>query len=297
MQYPCVGAIFVGALVLSYGLLDYYSTLKFMQEQSYDQKLFTRPMYRSTFLMMVFFLCGYLVVGTLFFLNPYEDYYVMVSLIFLAGSVFVLFMVKVQRRMATAISEKTFQTIQAMVRAIEAKDIYTRGHSEHVRNLSLLIVERLPETLKHEICIPKLADAAMLHDIGKIGIPDAVLNKPGKLTPEEFEVVKLHPKNGKTILEKTCYHDVCDWILYHHEHMDGKGYYGLSGSQIPLESRIIALADVFSALYTERVYRSRFSYPEAIAIVRKESGTVLDPLLVDLFCGISEEEINRASVF
>ncbi len=296
MYYTCLGMISVGALIMGYSIYTYCKTLMYMREQTYDKKVFNQWMYGASLIMMLFFLIGYVLVGVMFSTSEYEAYFAVISLIFFFGAIFVLCMVKVQRMMSETITSKTTETIQSMVRAMEAKDIYTKGHSEHVRKLSLLIYEHLPLGMKRGINPVNLADAAMLHDIGKIGIPDNILNKPGKLTPDEMEVIKSHPKNGKAILENTCYRDICDWILYHHERIDGNGYYNLPGMAIPLETRIISLADMFSALYTDRVYRKRFSLDEALAIIRKESGAALDPALVGIFCAITPDEINRASV-
>ncbi len=296
MKLLCLGLIFAGAIIMAYSIIRYYLTLGYMKNQNYEQKVFNNWIYGASFSMMVFFFIGYVGVGVTLLSSEFEAYYLMISMIFFFGALFVFCMVKVQRIMAETITDKTIETIQSMVSAMEAKDIYTRGHSEHVRNLVLLIYNYLPAQLKSKLNIEKLKDAAILHDVGKIGIPDNILNKPDRLTDEEYEIIKQHPKNAKSILEHTCYRDISDWILYHHERVDGKGYYNMPGHAIPFESKIIALADTFSALYTDRIYRKRFSLDKVLSILKESAGTQLDENLVDLFCSISPDEINGASV-
>ena len=134
--------------------------------------------------------------------------------------------------------------------------------------------------------------AAPMHDIGKIKIPDSILNKPGKLTAEEFEIMKKHAAYGGDIIKKTitnveekAYCDVAYNIArYHHERYDGKGYPdGLKGTDIPLEARIMALADVYDALVSKRVYKDAFPKEKAIQIIEEGSGTQFDPALVPIF--------------
>ncbi len=296
MQYLCFGLIFIGALIMSISIYSYYKTLLYMQKQTYDKNIFNQWIYGASLMMMIFFLIGYIGVSIVFVTGTYEPYFTLISFIFFFGAIFVFCMVKVQKMMSETITNKTTETIQSMVRTMEAKDVYTKGHSEHVHNLCVLMYQHLPHAVKDNINLVRLKDAAMLHDIGKIGVPDKILNKPGKLTVEEFEIITSHPKNGKEILESTCYRDICDWVLYHHERIDGTGYYKLPGIAIPIEAKIISVADIFSALYTDRVYRKKFTYEEAIDIIKKESGSSLDPVLVNIFCSIGKRQIDKASI-
>lgn len=144
------------------------------------------------------------------------------------------------------------------------------------------ILDCLPATFQRRINKEKLILAASLHDIGKIVTPFHILNKDGALTDEEWQIMQQHPSDGKTLLEGTPFAELGDWVLYHHERMDGRGYYGLKGEEIPLESRIIALADTFSALRTYRIYRPAQSITDAIRIMREAAGTQLDSLLLEL---------------
>ena len=296
MKYLCLTLIFSGAIILSASVMLYYRVLSFMKSQTYDERTFNNWIYGASFAMMSFFFLGYISVGLKVARNEYQSDQLLVSLIFFFGSLFVLCMVRVQQIMTATITNKTIETIQSMIDAMEAKDVYTKGHSEHVYNLVDIIYRHLPLELKTKINPTKLKDAAMLHDIGKIAIPDGILNKPDSLTKEEYDIVKQHPKNGKTILEKTSYRDIGDWVLYHHERIDGKGYYNLPANAIPLEAKIITIADTFSALYTDRVYRNRFSFDEALEILHESADTQLDAQLVEIFCGINPDEIKSASV-
>jgi len=246
--------------------------------------------------MMVFFFIGYIGVTVISATGLVISDFLLVSVIFFFGSIFVLCMVSGQKKMSGTIVRQTVETIHTMIGSIEAKDIYTKGHSEHVLRLVELIYQHLPDHIKNDINPVILRDAAMLHDIGKVGIPDVILNKPGKLTEDEWEIVRQHPRNGKILLEQTSFRDICDVVICHHERVDGKGYYGVPGDNIPIESRIIAIADTFSALNTDRVYRQRYSYHEAIAILKESAGTQLDAELVDVFCQISEQDIEKASI-
>lgn len=170
--------------------------------------------------------------------------------------------------------------IVALIEAIEAKDPYTRGHTQQVSELSMLIAQRLGLGDDDQRV---LNQAALLHDIGKIGIPDAVLNKPGKLTDDEFAMIKEHPVRGFRMIQHVrSLQRETDGVRYHHERLDGSGYPdGLVDDEIPLIARIIAVADVFDALTSARPYRRAFSFDEAIEVVKSERGTRLDADCVD----------------
>jgi hypothetical protein len=165
--------------------------------------------------------------------------------------------------------------ILALIEAVEAKDPYTRGHTQGVSELVVLIAQHLGLGAEEQRVVNR---AALLHDIGKIGIPDAVLNKPGGLTDEEFSLIRDHPLRGYQMIKHV--HSLkreSDGVRYHHERMDGSGYpNGLVGDEIPLVARIIAVADMFDALTTARPYRPAFPFDAAIRVINSESGTKLD---------------------
>ena len=138
----------------------------------------------------------------------------------------------------------------ALARAVDAKDAYTHSHCETVAELCAMIGHELGLDASH---LSRLRLAGLLHDVGKIGITDSILHKPGPLTAEEYEVMKAHPKLGHDIVVAAERHDEARWILHHHERIDGAGYpAGLSGDRIPLESRIILVADAFEAITADR---------------------------------------------
>jgi HD-GYP domain-containing protein (c-di-GMP phosphodiesterase class II) len=120
-----------------------------------------------------------------------------------------------------------------------------------------LLYDELDNSVKERISKPKLLDAALLHDIGKISIEDDILKRTGALSEQEFEEMKKHPLNGKKTLGNTCYDEIGDWALFHHERVDGNGYYNLAPEDIPFESKLIAVADTYSASCMDRVYRAK----------------------------------------
>ena len=174
--------------------------------------------------------------------------------------------------------------VDAIMNTIQAKDVYTRGHSERVRHYSKLLGKELG--LSHEE-LYRLTLGAALHDIGKVGMPDSVLkyNKNARLTPEQMAEVRKHPERGAKILgDITFLKDIIPAAEMHHEDWDGGGYpHGLKGEEIPLFARIVAVADTYDAITTDRPYQKGKSYEEGHAILRKISGKRLEPDLVELF--------------
>ena len=172
-------------------------------------------------------------------------------------------------------------TIKAFVYSIELRDIYTKGHSERVAIYAREFSKFLGLDAE---AVNKVYLAGLLHDLGKIGIPDAILLKPGKLERDEFEIVKLHSTLSANIVSKVDgFADLAQIIKYHHEHFDGNGYPdGLKGKKIPLLSRILTIVDVFDALTTKRVYRAALNKQEALKIMEKIKNQ-FDPNLYSKF--------------
>jgi putative nucleotidyltransferase with HDIG domain/PAS domain S-box-containing protein len=170
-------------------------------------------------------------------------------------------------------------TIMAITAAMDAKDSYTRGHSERVRDIAAELGRKMgldEESLK------RLSYAALLHDIGKIGISDVLLTKAGPLTPEEYLEVKLHPVIGSRIMaEVEMLKEVASIVASHHENYDGSGYpSGLKGDQIPVEARIIGVADTYESMISDRPYRRAYGHQEVVRRLGEASGTQLDPEIV-----------------
>ncbi len=183
------------------------------------------------------------------------------------------------------------QTIQGFARAMEAKDPYTRGHSDRVTRYAAMISKGLGLELKHH---ERVCTAALMHDVGKIGIPLDALNKPQKLTREEYEIFKEHPDKGRRILEPIEFlRDIVPAVYHHHEQYDGSGYpLGLKGEDIPLDARILAVADTYDAMTSDRAYRKALSHEIAIAELRRCANTQFDPRIVGVFILEMEKELE-----
>ncbi len=180
-------------------------------------------------------------------------------------------------------------TLSALTSAIDAKDSYTRGHSERVTDLSVKLAKAM-NLSNQEVESIKLG--GLLHDIGKIGIPEGILNKPGRLTNEEFDIIKSHPELGTKILGKVEFlSGIVSIIRHHHERYDGKGYpEGLKSTEIPLLARIISVVDTYDAMTTDRPYRKALSVEEAIAEIKKCSGTQFDPEVAANFVDLIQQK-------
>lgn len=179
-------------------------------------------------------------------------------------------------------SEKKLDSIvKVLVKTIELKDIYTMGHANRVQEISIKLANSMQ--FDHEQMY-NLSTAALLHDVGKIGIPTEILTKPGKLTKEEFDLIKTHPYNAKLVLDEIDGFDIISSLAYsHHERYNGTGYpQGLSGEDIPIEAQIIQIADAFDAMTSDRSYRKAFSKSEAMEIITAQRGLQFHPNLVDL---------------
>lgn len=177
-------------------------------------------------------------------------------------------------------SQITFQTIATITSIVDAKDSYTDDHSIRVANYACLIADELSWDQE---AISRLYHAALLHDIGKIGIPDSILKKSDRLSENEYEIMKTHTSIGAFILKELNFLDrVDEGALYHHERFDGTGYpFGLSGEDIPINARIICVADSFDAMNTNRAYREKCTDSYIIEEIRKGRGKQFDPEIVD----------------
>ncbi|MDI3279940.1 MAG: HD domain-containing protein, partial [Bacillota bacterium] len=187
-----------------------------------------------------------------------------------------------------ALSLAYLGTVDALVKSIEAKNPYTKGHSEGVSHY----VELLGQALKmSQDRLARLRRAALLHDLGKLAIPSSLLSKPGPLTEQEREEIRSHPQVGAEIVARAPQlADILPAVRWHHERVDGSGYPdGLVGNQIPLEARIVAIADAFDAMTSDRPYRPRMTKEEALAELEKNAGTQFDARLVKIFRQCLEE--------
>ena len=202
------------------------------------------------------------------------------------------------KRAAEENRELFMGSIQMLAGAVDEKDPYTRGHSDRVTRYSLLIAKEMNQP---ESFLEILRVSAQLHDVGKIGIEDHILKKPGALTEEEFEVMKTHTTKGANILRPvTQLAEMLPGIELHHEALDGRGYpYGLQGDQIPLLARVIAVADTFDALTTNRPYQQAHTPEQALQIIKNLAGKRLDPTAVAALLAVyarGEIKIQRFTI-
>ncbi|QCR32695.1 HD-GYP domain-containing protein [Lysinibacillus sp. SGAir0095] len=188
------------------------------------------------------------------------------------------------------VQEDNLELTIALANALNSRDQYTSHHSENVARYSVQIAEKM--NLSKESC-EIIRKGALLHDIGKIGIPEDILGKKGKLTDEEYEIIKSHPTLGHNMIKHIGdFHKngLLDIVLYHHERYDGKGYpIGLKGNQIPLFARIVAIADTFDAITTKRVYREEYDIEYALDEIQKNKGKQFDSEIVDIFLSLFDQ--------
>jgi len=184
--------------------------------------------------------------------------------------------------------------IMALASAIDARDLSTLGHTERVMDLSKGLAIELNRR-GYKIDLNSLKLAALLHDIGKIGVPESILRKPGAPTADEWKEIKKHPSIGANILEPLYeMKDIKDAVKYHQEHYDGLGYpRGLKAKDIPLMSRVIMVVDAYDAMTSDRVYRPRRSRDEALSELKANAGTQFDPEIVDAFSRVARSIENE----
>ncbi len=205
-------------------------------------------------------------------------------------------LVRLQRHLADEVEKKTMeyeelfiQVVESLATAIDAKDTYTNGHSVRVAEYSKEIAKRFGYDEEKQDAVFMMG---LLHDVGKIGVPDSVINKPDRLTDEEFAQIKTHPEVGARILSNIKKMPrLADGARWHHERYDGRGYPdGLSGTDIPEEARIIAVADAYDAMTSNRSYRSSLAQDIVRAEIIKSKGTQFDPQFADIMVKMIEED-------
>jgi putative nucleotidyltransferase with HDIG domain len=184
------------------------------------------------------------------------------------------------------------QTLTSLMSALDARDRETEGHSMRVSRLTCLLAEEIGLNSQQ---VKALERGALLHDIGKIGINDTILHKPGKLTDDEWKVMRIHPDIGARIVEGIPFlQDSLSVIRYHHERWDGSGYpVGLKKDDIPIQARIFAIADVFDALTSKRSYRNKSSAEEAVQYIKEQSGILFDPFIVEALTKLPYKEFTE----
>ncbi len=235
---------------------------------------------------------GLIVVGLLGVLLTafYLSYGWFVVLIFFAP----LFLARYTFSLYSNLRVSYMDTVKSLSDAIEAKDLYTRGHSQRVQEYSELIAEELRFTPKQR---EVLQYAALLHDVGKIGVAEVILNKPGKLDHDEFDSIKQHPVLGARIISNVKYLKDCVPIIkYHHKYFDGSGYPELSADEkIPYEAYILSVADAYDAMTSQRQYRDPFTQERALQEIEECAGTQFDPSVASAFLKAMSKQSEKES--
>ena len=237
--------------------------------------------------LLVFFLVGYILVAA--FGKP--D--LIIAGILFGGSIFVAIVLTLLFGLIGTVKENSLNIAKTLISVVDVRDPNLRGHSRYVQNVTVVLYDQLPPEKKKGINKVSLEYAALMHDVGKLGIPETILNKPGALNDEEWKVMRNHPRLSREILDPLqSLREILPWIEYHHERIDGKGYYGIKENEIPYAAKIIAVADTYSAITMRRSYKPPRTYEEAAEIMKKAAGTQLDRELVDVFLTIPRERLE-----
>lgn len=317
--------ILAGAGVMLVSIIKYHSTIRLAQTFLATSRYPAALWYRVHHWLMIFFLLGYVVVLFSIVSDIRITSDVFTAIIFFFGAAFVLIGILLQANMLKSIKRqhqkvlnKNLQlshiedaNIYTLAYLAEIRDSETGKHIERTAQFVKLIAESLSRLPKYSSYLtPRYIDdivkSAPLHDIGKVGVPDAILKKPGKLDADEFETIKLHCEYGANVLkiaEKKLNFEsyltlAIQLVMYHHERWDGNGYpEGLKGEAIPLSAQIMAIADVYDALRSERCYKEGFTHEKSREIILQEKGKHFSPDIVTAFLQTEEtfKQISSAS--
>lgn len=280
--------IIAGAVLMIWNIYRFFQLIRSTHDVLSSNSTRDQRWMLIALILLIFFLGAYLFVGI------FADPHLVTALILFFGSIFVAIVLTLMFHLMDTAKTRSIDIAEVLVGVIDARDPNLNGHSRYVQALTMLFYRYLPNNLKKEINPVSLEYAALMHDVGKLGVPESILNKPAQLDQDEWAVMRNHPKTGVKILKPLHTFDViASWIEYHHERIDGKGYYGLKAEEIPLASKIIAIADTYSAITMRRSYKPPRTHEDAIRIIQEVSGTQLDKDLVELFVKIPKEELVR----
>ena len=279
--------IIAGALLMQWNIIRYAFFLSGMSDVISAGDKRSTALRALGLVLLIFFLLGY--VFTALFGKP--DF--MMGGILFGGSIFVAIVLNIMFNLTDVVKNRTLEISEMLIEMIEARDPNLSGHSIYVRNLTMLLYKHLPFSLRAKINPVSIEYAALMHDLGKLAVPEAILNKPTALDDEEWKIMKNHPAAGVKMLSPIkSFELIMPWIKYHHERIDGKGYYGLKAKEIPLEARIICVADSYSAITMKRAYKEAKTYDEGIAILKDCAGSQFDTQLVDIFVSIPRNQVE-----
>ena len=281
-------AIIAGRILMVYNIVRFARFIKSQRDVLSSDDSRDSSWGTIGLVLLVFFLFGYLFIAA----SGRADL-IMAAVLFF-GSVFVFIAENLMFHLMDTVKKRSIDIAETLIGVVEARDENLNGHSRYVQELTMCLYRHLPQEMQNRINPVSLEYAALMHDIGKLAIPDAILHKPGKLTEEEWIIMRKHANLGVELLKPLkSFEEINDWIRYHHERIDGKGYHKLKGDEIPLEARIISIADTYSAITMRRTYKEPTTHEEAVAIIKDVAGTQLDADLVKIFCSIPKEELAK----
>ncbi len=314
-----------GACLMLLSIKKFISLIRLSKKILFKVESKTLFLSKWQLLLMCFFLLGYFTVFILFFQNVQLAGNLFTGVIFFFGAIFVYFGIILQSDQLLSIQKQTLELITtnnqliktqsvttfALAYQAELRDQETGKHLERTATYVEILAKelsRMPAYKSYitESYISDLVRAAPLHDIGKVGIPDAILHKPGKLNASEFEMIKKHCEYGAEVLkiaDKKLGFDsflklAIQIVCFHHEKWNGQGYpRGLKGDNIPLSARIMAVADVYDAIRTNRCYKPAFSHEKAVEMIMAERGKHFDPDIVDAFYSKAREFYDVSVAF
>ncbi len=281
-------AIIAGSILMVYNIVRFARFIKSQRDVLSSDDSRDSSWGAIGLVLLVFFLFGYLFIAA----SGRADL-IMAAVLFF-GSVFVFIAENLMFHLMDTVKKRSIDIAETLIGVVEARDENLNGHSRYVQELTMCLYRHLPQEMQNRINPVSLEYAALMHDIGKLAIPDAILHKPEKLTEEEWVIMRKHANLGVELLKPLkSFEEINDWIRYHHERIDGKGYHKLKGDEIPLEARIISIADTYSAITMRRTYKEPTTHEEAVAIIKDVAGTQLDADLVKIFCSIPKEELAK----
>ena len=288
MEMLIIGMIICGVVIMVTNIYRFHNFIKGSNDVFFSGTRKESILEYVALGLLVFFLIGYILVAL--FGKP--DI-VMAGILF-GGSIFVAIVLSLIFYLIATIKENSINIAETLISVVDARDPNLRGHSRYVQNVTMVIYDHLDPDKRKGINRVSLEFGALMHDVGKLGIPEEILNKPGKLDEHEWEIMRNHPRLSRQILQPlNSLREILPWIEYHHERIDGKGYYGLKDEEIPFASKIIAVADTYSAITMRRSYKEPRSYDVAVAILKEVAGTQLDAELVDVFVKIPFSELIK----
>ena len=278
--------VFAGVIVMSGNTVIYILFMRKMRDVISGGVKLDKVMLWFGLVLILFFLVGYIFIVSR--LNPN----LMIALVLFFGSFFVSLEILLMNKLIKTTKSRALEIAQVLISIIDSYGPNIQGHSLHVKNLMVTFYEYLPRNLKEDYNLISIEYAALFHDIGKLEIPSEVLNKNEALTEDEWKLMRTHPQKSVRLLRAiTSFDYIADWILYHHERMDGEGYFFKKGDFIPFPSKMLAIADAYSSMTMGRTYRKKISHEEAIEIIRAEEGKQFDEELAEMFISIPKEKI------